>query len=57
MVKGSKLKIKKIRGAGFLSFSKEIFKTYIPIPRNIRVIGGDLFPKLSNGLILILKKK
>ena len=52
----TKLTIKKIRGGGFLSFSKVNFGVYIPIPRIIRVVGGDLFPKLARGYIIILEK-
>ncbi len=57
MIKKTKLKIQKIRGTSFLAFHKENFGYYIPIPRRIRVIGGDLFPGLSFGNSVILKKE
>lgn len=56
MLHKTNLKITKVRGGNFLSFGPNNFGKYIPVPRAIRVIGGDLFPKLSLGFIVILKK-
>ena len=57
MLKTTNLKVKKIRGCNFLSFHKVNFKFYIPIPRYIRYFGGDLFPSLSLGCIMMLEKQ
>ncbi len=57
MLKDTKLRIKKIRGGNFLSFHSVNFGSYIPVPRKIRFIGGDIFPTLSLGCIVVLKKQ
>lgn len=57
LVVKTKLEIKKVRGCSFLAFHQENFGCYIPIPRSIRLIGGDLFPGLSLGNLVVLEKK
>lgn len=56
LIQKTKLRITNVRGGNFLSFGPNNFGKYIPFPRILRVIGGDLFPKLSLGFIVILKK-
>ncbi|MBI3396886.1 methyltransferase domain-containing protein [Candidatus Woesebacteria bacterium] len=56
MIEGTNLKIKKVRGVGFLAFHKENFGYYIPVPRKIRTLGGDYFPGFSLGNIIVLSK-
>ncbi|SRR6266487_1849512 len=56
MLKDTKLTIRKIRGANFLAFHAVNFGFYLPVPRKIRFIGGDIFPTLSLGCIVILEK-
>lgn len=56
MLEGSDLKIKKVRGISFLLFGKENFGIYIPVPRRIRIWGGDLFPRFSKGCLVVLEK-
>lgn len=56
MLSGIKLEIVKIRGVGCFSFSRENFGIYIPVPRRLRVIAGDLFPRISSGCLVVLEK-
>lgn len=58
MLKETELVIKKVRGGNFLTFHPVFYPGfYIPVPRKIRFIGGDLFPTLSVGCIVVLKKE
>lgn len=57
MLENTDLQIQKIRGSSFLSFNKENFGHYIPIPRKIRTIGGDWIPSLALGSLVVVKKK
>lgn len=56
MIGGTSLKIKKVRGVGFLAFHPENFGIYIPVPRKIRTFGGDCFPSLSSGNLVVFSK-
>lgn len=56
MLKDTKLKVRKVRGGNFLSFHQVNFGFYLPVPRKIRFIGGDLFPTLSMGCVVVLRK-
>ncbi len=51
-----KMETLKVRGSGFLSFHPVHSGFYLPVPRNIRFKGGDLFPGLSLGIIIIAQK-
>lgn len=57
MLKDTNLKIRKVRGGNFLSFHQVNFGFYLPVPRKIRFIGGDIFPTLSLGCIVVMEKK
>ncbi len=57
MLRMTNFQIEKIRGCSFLSFHKQNFDLYIPVPRKIRTIGGDLFPQFSFGNLLVLRKQ
>lgn len=57
MLERTNLKVKKTRGVSFLAFHKENFGFYLPVPRKIRIIGGDLFPQLSFGNLVVLRRE
>lgn len=56
LLRNTQLTVKKVRGGNFLSFHKVNFRFYLPIPKLIRYVGGDLFPALSMGSIVVLEK-
>src|SRR6266487_4941377 len=52
MLKNTHLVIRKVRGGNFLTLHPVYFGSfYIPVPRKIRFVGGDIFPTLSVGCI------
>lgn len=57
LLKPYNVKIKKIRGSGFLFFRDWNFvcNIYFP-PYNIRKIGGDIFPRFSLGNLFVVQK-
>lgn len=56
MLQDTHLIITKVRGCSFFAFHEENFGVYCPFPKKFRMLGGDLFPSLSLGNIVVLKK-